>query len=69
MEKFAEFPNADKEVVFIAYSSATEEMLQVAKNCCSNAGFKQIIPAQAGGTICAHCGPNTVGVMFFGKSE
>ena len=27
--------------------------------------FEQIIVARAGCTVACHCGPNTVGVMFF----
>ena len=32
------------------------------------ASFKEILVTQAGGTICNHCGPNTLGVLFIRKA-
>ncbi|MDD3231998.1 MAG: DegV family protein [Clostridia bacterium] len=30
-------------------------------------GFKEVIVADAGATICCHCGPNTIGVLYMKK--
>jgi fatty acid-binding protein DegV len=32
-----------------------------------NAGFKTIYNTYAGGTICSHCGPNTIGILYAEK--
>ncbi len=51
--------------VFIAYSSATLEMLQSATSVLKDAGFKEIIETKAGGTVSSHCGANTLGIIYF----
>lgn len=59
--------NPDKTRVFVTSSSKVEfepEMISMLKN----AGFEQIITTQAGATICSHCGPDTIGVLFMNKA-
>lgn len=63
-ETLREFSNPDLEVVFITFSSATDEVVEVARARLRARGFKRIIPTRAGGTICCHCGPHCLGVLY-----
>ncbi len=60
-----EFNTPDLTRVFIAYTSASSDMLESATTALKDAGFKEIIETRAGGTIASHCGPNTLGVIYF----
>ena len=31
-------------------------------------GFEEVIPVQAGATICCHCGPGTLGILYQKRS-
>lgn len=58
--------NPDLTRLFITSSSKVEtegEMVQMAKDF----GFKDIITTSAGATICSHCGPETIGILFINK--
>ena len=61
---FQKFNNPDKEVVFLTYSTAEQKTLDDLYARLQEKGFKNIYITQAGGTICSHCGPNTLGVLF-----
>ncbi len=68
LETLKENPNYDKETCFLTYSSATDEMLQKARETLKqNSNFKNIIEARTGATITSHCGKNTLGILFFNK--
>lgn len=60
----AEFNTPDKSVAFITYTTATPEMITVAKNTLKNAGFEKIYESVAGGTITSHCGENVLGILY-----
>ena len=64
-----EFCNFDKSVGFVTYSSATKEMVEVAKKALIDAGFEKVYETQAGGTISCHCGPNTLGILYYNDGE
>lgn len=64
-----ENPNADKEIVFLTYSSAPEEVLEAAEKQLKDFGFRNVRRATAGATICTHCGPNTLGVLYYCDGE
>ncbi len=64
-----EFCNFDKSVGFVTYSSATKEMIEVAKKALTDAGFEKVYETQAGGTISCHCGPNTLGILYYNDGE
>ncbi len=64
-----EFNNYDKSVAFVTYSSATSEMVQIAKEMLIKAGFERVYETQAGGTISSHCGPNTLGILYYNDGE
>lgn len=58
--------NPDLTRVFVTSSSKVEyesEMIKVLKN----HGFKDVFTTSAGATICSHCGPDTIGILFINK--
>lgn len=63
----AENPNSDKKYAFVTYTTATDEMVEIAKTALKNAGFKTIYETTAGATITSHCGENTLGILFLNK--
>lgn len=63
------YPDADRENVFITYSSADEKDVQVIERKLKDFGFKNIYKTTAGGTISCHCGPGCLGVLFYAKPE
>ncbi len=64
-----EFNTPDLTRVFLTYTSATPEMVASAKNALTEAGFKEILETRAGGTIASHCGPHTLGILYFNDGE
>ena len=62
---FAKYPTPDLERVFITYTSATPEMRVALITACKKMGFKHIYETFAGATIGSHCGPNTMGLLFY----
>ena len=63
-EILEDYPNPDLSCVFVVYTTATPEMIEVAKKACVDAGFRNIYEAQAGGTVASHCGAHTLGIMY-----
>ena len=63
------YPDADRENVFITYSSADQNDVAVLRDKLQKAGFKNIYETTAGGTISCHCGPGCLGVLFYAKPE
>lgn len=61
------YPNPDKKYVFITHSSPMPEEEKLLETKLKNAGFKKIYNTLAGGTVCSHCGPNTIGILFIEK--
>lgn len=58
--------NIDSELCFITYSSATPEMIDTTKKGLeANAKFKKVVETTAGCTVTTHCGPNTLGIIFY----
>lgn len=58
--------NPDKKRVFITHSTRvdyTDNMIKAVKNF----GFEEVLETNAGATICAHCGPDTIGILFINK--
>ncbi len=68
-ETLAEYYTPDLDRVFITYTSATEDMVESAKNALVERGFKNIYETQAGCTISSHCGANTLGILYFNDGE
>ena len=63
----AENPNPDKKYGFVTYTTASEEMVNIAKSALKEAGFETIYETKAGATITSHCGENTLGILFLNK--
>lgn len=61
------FSNYDSEQVFITRTKNTpEEYVDMVEDMLNQAGvFKNIYRTYAGATITAHCGPNTLGILYF----
>lgn len=66
-DTLVEFPNGDKDVAFVTYTTASETAVETAYNALKQAGFKEIYKTNAGATISSHCGPNTLGILFLTK--
>ncbi|MBQ3048197.1 MAG: DegV family protein [Clostridia bacterium] len=66
----AEHSTPDHTRVMITYSTATQEMLDVAKSAVEAYGkFKEIIFTQAGSVINCHCGQNTLGILYINDGD
>ncbi len=60
---------ADPKRVFITHSGCDEEIINMVKSKIEALGvFEEILITQAGGVISSHCGPNTLGVLFYEKA-
>ena len=60
--------NAEPERVFITHSGCTEETLDKLKAFIEELNyFDEIIINRAGGVISSHCGPQTMGILFYEK--
>lgn len=64
-DTLAEFDNPDLSLVFITHSHATPEMVEIAKKALIERGFERIEETFAGATISSHCGPKTIGILYF----
>lgn len=59
--------NPDLSVAFCTHSSP----MPVSETICARLreyGFKQVYDVQASSTICSHCGPGTLGILFINKT-
>ncbi len=58
----------DTRRIFITHSGIAEERIQLVKDLVEQYGsFDEILITRAGCTISAHCGPNTLGVLYITK--
>ncbi len=60
-----QFDNWDPEICFITYTAIPEEVLQAAEKKLYEIGFKRVERTIAGATISCHCGPGTLGVLYY----
>ena len=68
-DTLAEFNNPDLSIGFVTYTTASDEMLEIAKNSLINRGFKKIYCTKAGATISSHCGENTLGILYINDGD
>jgi len=62
----AQLLQADSKRVFITHSGIDSEIEQEVYDYLKNLGyFKEILITRAGGVISSHCGPNTLGILFY----
>ncbi len=59
-----EFNNPNLDYAFVTYTTASEQMVEIAKKALTERGFKTIYETKAGATISSHCGENTLGILF-----
>ena len=64
-----EFNTPDKKICFITYSSASEEMINAAREVVNEMGFERVAETRAGATICSHCGEHTLGILYLNDGE
>ncbi len=65
-----EFNTPDNNCVFITYSSATPEMLELFRTFIKEkTNFKQVHEAFASATITSHCGENTIGILYYNDGD
>ena len=61
-----ELLQADSTRVFITHSGCSDEVIQkVYEEVKQLNYFKEILITRAGGVISSHCGPNTLGVLYY----
>ncbi|MBO4360700.1 MAG: DegV family protein [Eubacteriaceae bacterium] len=54
--------------IFITYSSVSEELVQQVRRKIEDTGhFKNILMSHTGSTVCCHCGPGTLGIIYVSK--
>lgn len=60
----------DNTRVFLTHTKIDPEIIETVKNYLKeNTNFKEIIETTAGATITSHCGPNTIGILFYNDGE
>ncbi len=63
-----ELVNAEKKRVFITHSGSTDATVAKVRAMLEESyDFEEILITRAGGVISSHCGPNTLGVLFYVK--
>ena len=61
-----EYNNPDPTMCFLTYSSASEDMLEITRKTINEkANFKKVYETTAGCTVSTHCGPNTLGIIYY----
>lgn len=60
-----QFDNWDPEICFLTYAAIPEEVLQAAEKKLYEIGFKRVERTIAGATISCHCGPGTLGILYY----
>jgi DegV family protein with EDD domain len=68
-DRLAGREDIDPETLFLTYTPVTNEDLAAVKSAIAEHGsfFSNIYEAHAGCTVCCHCGPGTLGVLFIRK--
>ena len=60
--------NIDFQRVFVVHSPSEDGLARFAIDTVKSYGlFREVLEAMAGCTICTHCGPDTLGLMFMNK--
>jgi DegV family protein with EDD domain len=64
-----EFNNPDLTNAFLTYTTADEEIIEIAKKALEERGFKNIYITRAGATITIHCGEGCLGILFINDGK
>ena len=62
------FNTPDKRRCFITFSSLSDELVEKIKEKIEPI-FDEILVTHAGSTVSSHCGPNTVGILYYNDGE
>ncbi len=60
-----QYNNPDKSIVFVTHSCSSPEVVEACKELLRENGFTNIIETTPGATITCHCGPKTIGILYF----
>lgn len=63
------YPNLDKKIAFLDYSTMDPELVAKCRDLCVKAGFREIQVYQACPTNSYHAGPNVIGIHFYTDGE
>ena len=67
-DKLADKDSLDLRRIFITDSGVSDEIFNAVKDAVlKNAPFAEVWHTRAGCTVCSHCGPNTIGILFYRK--
>lgn len=64
-----ESKNIDHDLVFITSSSAPDDVVEAVRARLEKEGFRRIVPTHAGATITCHCGPHTLGILYYDDGD
>lgn len=64
-----EFNTPDLSEAFVTYTTAPDEIVDIAVNALKDRGFKNIHITHAGATITSHCGENCLGILYINDGE
>lgn len=64
------YNNHDTSRIFITHTKIDSQIVEDVKQYIKqNTNFKEILETTAGSTITSHCGPNTIGILFYNDGE
>ena len=67
-DRLADREDLDLNRIFITHSGVSKEWINIAEETIRELQpFKEICKTTAGCTVCSHCGPDTIGVLFIRK--
>lgn len=70
LDTFKEFNTPDNSFAFLTYSSATDEILNIARTTIeNNSNFKKVVESFASSTVTSHCGENTIGIIYYNDGK
>lgn len=68
-DRVSDYSDIDLDRVFVTHAGVDEEILSEVRDLVAKAApFKEVIVSRAGCTVSAHCGRNTLGVLFIRKT-
>ena len=66
-ERIGDGSGADLRRVFITDSGVSDELAESVREILSGVGFLEILRTPTGGTIASHCGPGTLGILYYNQ--
>jgi DegV family protein with EDD domain len=64
-QMIAAYPNLDKKIAFLDYSTMAPDLVEKCRQHCVDAGFQEVQVYQACPTNSYHAGPNVMGIHFY----